>query len=48
VKVLKGNYMTDTADNVEKRDLVITRLFDAPIEMISSQRFLPGVNVAQF
>jgi uncharacterized protein YndB with AHSA1/START domain len=33
VKVLKGNYMTDATGNVEKRDLVITRLFDAPIEL---------------
>jgi uncharacterized protein YndB with AHSA1/START domain len=31
---LKGNYMTDTTDQVKKRDLVITRLFDAPIELV--------------
>ena len=34
VKVLRGIYVTDTTDNVEKRDLVITRLFDAPIEQV--------------
>ncbi|MEK6410718.1 MAG: SRPBCC domain-containing protein [Acidobacteriota bacterium] len=34
VKVLKGNHMTDTTANVEKRDLAITRLFDAPIERV--------------
>jgi uncharacterized protein YndB with AHSA1/START domain len=34
VKVLKGNYMTDTTDNEEKRDLVITRLFNAPVELV--------------
>lgn len=33
-KVLKGRYGTDSAANVEKRDLVITRLFDAPIERV--------------
>ena len=34
VKVPKGNYMTDTTGNVEKRDLVITRVFDAPVELV--------------
>jgi uncharacterized protein YndB with AHSA1/START domain len=34
VKVLKGNYMTDTTDNEEKRDLVITRLFNGPVELV--------------
>lgn len=34
VNVLNGNYMTDTTANVEKRDLVITRIFDAPIELV--------------
>lgn len=34
VKVLKGNYMTNATGGVEKRDLVITRLFDAPIERV--------------
>ena len=33
-KVLKANYMTNTTGNVEKRDLVISRLFDAPIELV--------------
>ena len=32
--ILKGSYMTNTTENVEKRDLVITRLFDAPIELV--------------
>src|SRR5882724_9424216 len=31
---LQGTYMTDNNDNVEKRDLVITRLFAAPIERV--------------
>ena len=31
---LKGNYMTPGTDKVKKRDLVITRLFDAPIELV--------------
>jgi hypothetical protein len=30
----KGSYMTNIRANVEKRDLVITRLFDAPIEVV--------------
>lgn len=30
----KGKYMTDAADAVEKRDLVITRVFDAPVEVV--------------
>ena len=34
LRTLKGSYMTDTTGNVEKRDLVITRLFDAPIEVV--------------
>ena len=32
--VLKRSYMTDTTVNLEKRDVVITRLFDAPIERV--------------
>lgn len=32
--VLKDSYMTDTTVSVEKRDIVITRLFDAPLELI--------------
>ena len=31
---LKGNNMNATTVNVEKRDLVITRLFDAPVEQV--------------
>ncbi|MFY9570015.1 MAG: SRPBCC domain-containing protein, partial [Blastocatellia bacterium] len=31
---LEGNYMTDAADDVNKRDLVITRILDAPIELV--------------
>jgi len=31
---LKRSYMTDTTVNLEKRDVVITRLFDAPIERV--------------
>jgi hypothetical protein len=34
VKELTGNYMTQTTDQVKKRDLVITRIFDAPIELV--------------
>lgn len=34
VKVLKGDYMTGATSRVEKRDLVITRLFDASIERV--------------
>ena len=30
----KGNYMTAATVNLEKRDLVITRLFDAPVELV--------------
>ena len=33
-KVLKANYVIDTTRTVEKRDLVITRVFDAPIELV--------------
>ena len=32
--VLKRSYMTDATVNSEKRDVVITRLFDAPIERV--------------
>ena len=31
---LKRSYMTDITVNLEKRDVVITRLFDAPIERV--------------
>jgi len=31
---LNGNYMTKTADSVKKRDLVIIRVFDAPLEIV--------------
>ena len=31
---LKGNIMNATTVNVEKRDVVITRLFDAPVEQV--------------
>lgn len=34
VKELNGNNMAQTTDGVKKRDLVITRLFDAPIELV--------------
>jgi uncharacterized protein YndB with AHSA1/START domain len=34
LRALKGSYMIDIPANVEKRDLVITRLFDAPIEVV--------------
>ena len=34
VKALKGNSISDAADGAEKRDLVITRVFDAPIELV--------------
>lgn len=34
VKVLRSNDMTDTTGAVEKRDLVITRVFDAPVERV--------------
>jgi uncharacterized protein YndB with AHSA1/START domain len=32
--ILKGSYMTDTTVSLEKRDVVITRLFDAPVELV--------------
>jgi uncharacterized protein YndB with AHSA1/START domain len=32
--ILKGNYVTDTTGTIEKRDLAITRIFDAPIERV--------------
>ena len=31
---LKGTYMTASSEVVEKRDLVITRVFDAPVETV--------------
>src|SRR5688572_14336911 len=31
---LNDNFMTDATDRVKKRDLVITRTFDAPIELV--------------
>jgi uncharacterized protein YndB with AHSA1/START domain len=31
---LKGNNVIDTTGRIEKRDLVITRIFDAPIERV--------------
>ena len=31
---LKGNSMTQATEKVKKRDLVITRVFDAPIELV--------------
>lgn len=31
---LKGNSMTDTPDKTKKRDLVVTRVFDAPVELV--------------
>jgi uncharacterized protein YndB with AHSA1/START domain len=34
VKEVTGNYMTQATDQVKKRDLVITRIFDAPIELV--------------
>jgi uncharacterized protein YndB with AHSA1/START domain len=32
--ILKENYVTDSTGSIEKRDLVITRIFDAPIERV--------------
>jgi uncharacterized protein YndB with AHSA1/START domain len=34
VKALKGNSISDAADGAEKRDLVVTRVFDAPVERV--------------
>ncbi|HWO03062.1 MAG TPA: SRPBCC domain-containing protein [Blastocatellia bacterium] len=31
---LKGNYLTEATGAVEKRDLVVTRVFDAPVDQV--------------